>query len=146
MTERDNGDYGSRRVPRWIWAVLVAVVAVGVYLVRPAAQDGTATDGPTVVAEAAVALPRLVDLGADRCVPCKLMAPILVELAGEYQGRLEVTFIDVWKDPEAGVPYGIKLIPTQIFLAADGSELFRHEGFFAKDDILAKWRELGVEF
>jgi len=39
----------------------------------------------------------------------------------------------------------IGLIPTQVFFAADGSELFRHEGFFGRDDILAKWRELGVE-
>jgi thioredoxin 1 len=36
------------------------------------------------------------------------------------------------------------VIPTQIFYDAAGRELFRHEGFFGKDDILAKWKELGV--
>ncbi len=51
----------------------------------------------------------------------------------------------MWKNPGAGEAYGIKLIPTQIFFAADGTELFRHEGFFATEDILAKWRELGVD-
>jgi thioredoxin 1 len=37
------------------------------------------------------------------------------------------------------------VIPTQIFYDADGRDLFRHVGFFAKEDILAKWKELGVE-
>lgn len=90
-------------------------------------------------------LPRLVDLGADKCIPCKMMAPILKELKKEYEGRMEVQFIDVWKAPDAGKAYQINLIPTQIFFDADGKELFRHEGFFSKADILAKWKELGVE-
>ena len=90
-------------------------------------------------------LPRLVDLGADKCIPCKMMAPILEELKKDYAGTVNVEFIDVWKNPEAGREYGIRLIPTQIFYDASGKELFRHEGFFSKEDILAKWRELGVE-
>lgn len=89
-------------------------------------------------------IPRLVDLGADKCIPCKLMAPILEEMKEQYAGRLEVEFIDVWKNPDAGKDYGIKLIPTQIFYDASGKERFRHEGFFSKEDILAKWKELGV--
>ncbi len=92
-----------------------------------------------------VSLPRLVDLGADKCIPCKMMAPILEELESEQAGVLEVTFIDVWKNPDAAKPFKIKLIPTQIFYAADGRELFRHEGFFAKEDIIAKWAEFGLE-
>lgn len=90
-------------------------------------------------------LPRLVDLGADKCIPCKMMAPVLADLKTNYVGRLEVEFIDVWKKPDAGKPYKIKLIPTQIFFGADGQERFRHEGFFSKEDILAKWKELGVD-
>ena len=62
------------------------------------------------------ALPRLVDLGAGKCIPCKKMAPILEELKKEYAGRMEVEFIDVWKNPDAGKAYGIEMIPTQIFL------------------------------
>ena len=90
-------------------------------------------------------LPKLVDLGADKCIPCKVMAPILEDLKEEYAGRMDVEFIDVWKNPDAGKPYKIKLIPTQIFFDASGKELFRHEGFFGKEDILAKWKELGVD-
>jgi thioredoxin 1 len=73
-----------------------------------------------------------------------MMAPILEELKKEYAGRMEVVFIDVWEKPEAAKPYGIETIPTQIFFDAEGKELFRHVGFFAKDDILAKWKELAV--
>ena len=101
-----------------------------------------------VMASAAPAetkLPKLLDLGAGRCIPCKLMAPILEELKKEYAGKLEVEFIDVWKTPDVAKQYKINLIPTQIFYDASGKELFRHEGFFGKADILAKWKELGVK-
>ena len=90
-------------------------------------------------------LPRLVDLGAGKCIPCKMMAPMLEELKAGYKGRLEVAFIDVWKKPDEAKKYGIKIIPTQIFYDASGKELFRHEGFFSKEDILAKWKELGID-
>jgi thioredoxin 1 len=96
-------------------------------------------------AAAKAKLPRLVDLGAGKCIPCKKMAPILEKLKKEYAGRMNIEFIDVWKEPDAGKPYGIKLIPTQIFYDAEGKEMFRHEGFFSEEDILAKWKELGVE-
>lgn len=90
-------------------------------------------------------LPKLIDLGAGKCIPCKMMAPILEQLKTNYVGKLEVEFIDVWKDPDAGKQYGVEVIPTQIFYDASGKELFRHIGFFAKKDILAKWKELGLE-
>jgi thioredoxin 1 len=89
-------------------------------------------------------LPRLLELGADKCIPCKQMAPILDELKTTYAGQLQVDFIDVWKNPDASERYGVQVIPLQIFFDAAGNERFRHEGFFPKNDILAKWQELGV--
>ena len=74
------------------------------------------------------------------------MAPILEDLKKEYAGRMQVEFIDVWQNPDAGKKYAIQMIPTQIFFDAAGKELFRHEGFFPMKDILAKWKELSVEF
>lgn len=112
--------------------------------------SGTPTPAGVSGASQAVApprpLPRLVDLGAKKCVPCKMMAPILDELAKEYKGRLSVEFIDVWQNPGAGDKYGIQSIPTQVFYDASGKEFFRHEGFYPKEDILAKFREKGVRF
>ena len=104
-----------------------------------------ASDPPQSNAVATAKLPKLLDLGAGKCIPCKMMFPVLDELKKEYAGKLEVEFIDVWVNPDAAKPYGIEVIPTQIFYNADGKELFRHVGFFAKEDILAKWKELGVD-
>jgi thioredoxin 1 len=112
---------------------------------RAAISPGSNTTTAAAPPVAAAKLPKLLDLGADKCIPCKMMAPILEELKREYAGRLEVEFIDVWKNPEAGQRYGIRMIPTQIFYDADGKELYRHVGFISKEDILSKWKELGVE-
>jgi thioredoxin 1 len=114
--------------------LLLFLIAIGL---------GRAAEAPTAAPRSA--LPRLVDLGADKCIPCRMMTPILAELAKEYAGQLEVRFVDVWKNREEGESYGIRVIPTQIFFDATGKERFRHEGFFAKKNILAKWKELGVE-
>ena len=103
-------------------------------------------EGGPVVGSEDRALPRLVDLGADKCVPCKMMAPILEELRETCAGQLQVDFIDVWKDPAPAKQYGIRVIPTQIFFDENGTELFRHQGFMSGEDILAKWAELGYEF
>ncbi len=98
------------------------------------------------ISSAAEKLPHLIDLGADKCIPCKMMAPILDELGTEFAGQLKVTFIDVWKNRDQGAEYGVRMIPTQIFYDPDGKELYRHQGFFGKEEILTKWRELGYEF
>jgi len=90
-------------------------------------------------------LPTLIDLGADKCIPCKMMIPVIEELTKEYAGKLQVEFYDVWKDPAPGQKFGIRVIPTQIFLDPNGKELYRHEGYFSKEDILAKWKEFGFE-
>ena len=121
--------------------VLVIGLAGFLYLNRPAVREGPFEESPEIVKN----LPQLIDLGADKCVPCKMMAPILEELGVTFASSFTVEFIDVWKHPEAAEPYGIKLIPTQLFLSPDGEELFRHEGFFSREDILAKWNELGVD-
>ena len=100
---------------------------------------------PEPANEAPASLPRLLELGSVSCVPCKMMAPILDELEATFSGQLTVDFIDVWKQEDIGEQYGLRVIPTQIFFDANGNELFRHEGFYAKEDILAKWAELGVQ-
>lgn len=92
-----------------------------------------------------VKIPKLVDLGASKCIPCKMMAPILEELEKEYKGKMDVVFIDVWKNPDEGSKYKVRVIPTQIFYSPEGKELFRHEGFYSKEDILTKWKELGYQ-
>ncbi len=125
-------------------ALVVAVLAVAVVVVLIARGSGRSAAEPAVATARTRPLPRLVDLGAGKCIPCKQMAPILEELKTEYAGRMDVQFIDVWQDPAAARPFSINMIPTQIFFAADGRELARHEGFMAKDEILAQWNALAV--
>ena len=87
----------------------------------------------------------MVDLGAKKCIPCKMMAPIMEELEAEYKGRAAIVFIDVWENPNAGNDYGISLIPTQIFYDAKGNEVLRHEGFYDKASIISELTKLGVK-
>lgn len=140
---------------------IVAILAVAVVVVIVAKEKGSSPQATTVEGEAGVVgqqaaagspedltgkgRPGLIDLGAGTCIPCKLMAPILEDLKAEYAGTMDVHFLDVHKKPDLAPLYKINVIPTQIFYDAAGQELFRHEGFFAKEDILAKWKELGVD-
>lgn len=80
----------------------------------------------------------LIELGSVKCVPCKMMTPILEEIKKEYPDTVEVVFYDVWT--QAGQPYAeqykIRAIPTQVFLDKNGKEYFRHEGFFPKVELV----------
>ncbi len=108
------------------------------------ANDASEVASTTVEPIAATGLPRLVDLGAKQCIPCKMMAPILEDLMENYADQFQTIFIDVWEHPEQAEKYGIETIPTQIFFDAEGNEQFRHEGFMSKEDILGNWAKLGV--
>ncbi|MDH4196174.1 MAG: thioredoxin family protein [Candidatus Aminicenantes bacterium] len=85
-----------------------------------------------------------IELGADRCIPCKAMQPIMKEIAAEFAGKIQVVFYDVWKDPEPARKYKIQLIPTQVFMDQKGNEIFRHVGFFSKEEILKMLLEKGI--
>ncbi len=111
----------------------------------PANLEARDTPAVPVTVASARAIPRLVDVGADKCIPCKAMAPILAQLRTDYSGRLDVVFVDVWKYPDLAGSYSVRTIPTQIFFGADGRELARHTGFMSREEILAQWKSLGVE-
>jgi thioredoxin 1 len=121
-------------------------------LTLPACGNDTNAKGKdpaaTTTSDAAQKLPKLLDLGSHKCAPCRMMAPTLDELTKEYKGVFDVEFIDVWlpENKDTGHFYGVRLIPTQIFFDAGGTELWRHEGFMSKEDILKKWQELGFSF
>ncbi len=103
---------------------------------------------PSTVPEVPVkGLVTMVDIGARKCIPCKMMAPIMEELEKEYSstGRAAIIFIDVWEHPAEGKKFGIKAIPTQIFYDKEGKEISRHEGFMPKKDIVAMLDKLGVK-
>ncbi len=88
-----------------------------------------------------------IELGSVRCIPCKKMQPIIEEIEKEYKGQVNVVFYDV-RTPE-GRPYAykykIRLIPTQVFLDEDGTEYFRHIGFFPKEELVKVLKQKGVK-
>ncbi len=112
-------------------------------------------------------LPVLIDFGADSCIPCKEMAPVLEELNKELRGKAIVKFVDVWKNNDAAGEVPLRVIPTQFFFDKDGKPYIvdeskfgfvmykhkvteehvftAHEGGMTKEEIMAIFKELGVE-
>ncbi len=87
-----------------------------------------------------------VELGSVRCIPCKMMQPIMKEIEEKYGDEVKVVFYDVWTD--AGRPYAekynIRAIPTQVFLDENGKEFFRHVGFFPREELFEVLKKKGV--
>ncbi len=131
--------------------VVVFVGAVAYFKQSKSADTAQQVTNNTVTPEqvggdvAEQTLPRLLDLGADKCSACKKMAPFLEELRKEYAGKAVIDFIDVLKDPTAEALFEVRIRPTQIFYDRNGEEYWRHEGFLSKDEIKAKFAELGVK-
>ncbi|NLH98123.1 MAG: thioredoxin family protein [Chthonomonadales bacterium] len=124
--------------------LLIAIVAVAQMKPGKQAAGGTGLTDPSPPTSAP-GVPRMLELGSVSCIPCKMMKPVMEELEKEYGPNLKVDFIDVWQDPEAGRRYGVESIPTQILYDADGKEVFRHVGFWPKDEIVAAFAANGVE-
>ena len=79
-----------------------------------------------------------IELGSVNCIPCKMMQPVMKKIETKYPKRVKVIFHDVVAKSgrKYAIKYGIKLIPTQIFLDENGKEFFRHQGFFAEKEIV----------
>ena len=75
------------------------------------------------------------ELGAESCIPCRMMKPIMQDIAAEYPGVVEVIFHDLYRDREIGQRWNVRVMPTQIFLDSEGREFFRHEGFYPKEEL-----------
>jgi thioredoxin 1 len=119
---------------------LILVLTILLCLATAPAHADT-TPLPEVPAKGMVTM---LDLGAHKCVPCKMMAPILKELQKEYDGKAAIVFIDVWQNKNEAKKYGIRAIPTQIFYDKNGKEVKRHVGFMDKKSIEAELKNLGV--
>jgi thioredoxin 1 len=86
----------------------------------------------------------MIDLGAKKCIPCKMMAPIMEKLEKVYHGKADIVFIDVWENNEQAGRFGIRGIPTQIFFDKTGKEVYRHTGFMDEESIIKQLTSMGV--
>ncbi|HNV47083.1 MAG TPA: thioredoxin family protein [Spirochaetota bacterium] len=87
-----------------------------------------------------------VEIGSVNCIPCRMMQPIMKAVEEEYKGQVKVVFHDVWtpQGKRDAMKYGIRVIPTQIFLDKNGVEYFRHEGFYPKEQVVRALKMKGV--
>jgi thioredoxin 1 len=122
--------------------LLAALLALAVAATALAAQGALPVPKLASPAVPVKGMVTMVDLGAKSCIPCKMMAPILVEMEKEYRGKAAVVFIDVREDYDAARKFGIRAIPTQIFYDKTGREVSRHEGLMDKKAISAKLNQL----
>ncbi len=143
-----NVKQGQSSLKTGIAVAACVLVVAGVFFMRresPTKKEKTSSPAVVTAIDSKSALPTLLDLGAGKCIPCRMMVPVLDELEKKYSGKFNVKFIDVHKDSDSAEKWRIRSIPTQIFLDARGKELYRHIGFISGEDILARWKELGVD-
>lgn len=107
---------------------------------KASADSGKVEQSPPTEARPPAEAPLItfIELGSVNCIPCKAMQPVMDSIRQKYPDQVSVVFYDVWT--EEGQPYGrqygIRVIPTQVFLDKDGKEVFRHEGFFPEEELL----------
>ncbi len=104
------------------------------------------TAAPQPKTEAAVAntnLPKLWDFWAVWCPPCKQLKPIVEALEKEYEGKIEITSINVDEDKGLSEQFNVQAIPTLVFLDASGKELSRIVGLVPRDTIVGRFKTHG---
>lgn len=85
--------------------------------------------------------PVLVDFWAEWCAPCRIIAPIVDEIASEFSDQLKVGKVDVDGNPQVSMNYGIRSIPT-LLIFKDGKPVEQLIGAVAKETILEKVKPL----
>ena len=78
-----------------------------------------------------------IELGSVKCIPCRQMQPVMASIERRYGDQIAIVFHDVWKPDQRkfAEQYGVRVIPTQVFLDREGKEFYRHEGFYPEGEI-----------
>lgn len=179
MENNEKEGLSKNRVLKIIIPIFIVAVIIGIWFFKNNDKTletiDTNPDFALLVTETldleqlkSYGLPILIDFGADSCIPCKEMEPILEKLNEELQGKAVVRFVDVWKYPELAQDYPISVIPTQIFFDQEGKpytpsdpqnsqmKMFTtkdtnehvfttHEGGMTEEMILEALKEMGLE-
>lgn len=86
----------------------------------------------------------MIDLGAKKCIPCKMMMPVMDKIEKAYKDKAHIAFIDVWENRDQVSRFKIRSIPTQIFFNKKGEEVYRHVGFLDEKSIIKQLTKMGV--
>jgi thioredoxin 1 len=126
---------------------IILFFLAGLLSVSCSAANQKADENSKNTAAAENYLVTFVELGSVRCIPCKMMQPVMKDIEKDYAGQVKVVFYDVWT-PEGepfAASFNIRVIPTQVFLDKEGKEYFRHEGFFPKEELVKILKQKGVK-
>lgn len=128
-------------------ALIGVVVLAGCGESTGAAESSAAPLATPTSADSPTATPKVtfVELGSDKCIPCKEMRPVMDAIERTFGGQVKVVFYDVWEDEAPAREYGIQMIPTQVFLDDKGVEFHRHTGFYPQETIEALLIERGLK-
>jgi thioredoxin 1 len=126
-----------------ILIVTLLLLFTPLFLHQPSFSQSSVERIPKDIAKAP--LPKLLDFGRGKCIPCKAMAPVLKELSEEYKDRVIIKIIEIDQELNLTRANRIRLIPTQIFFDAKNQEIYRHEGFMGKEQIKAMFQKMGVQ-
>ena len=88
--------------------------------------------------------PVLVDFGANSCLPCRQLRPVLKEIGTEYLEKAKIIVIDVYKYQNLAREYKVIMLPTLVFFDSNGKEVFRNVGLMEKEKIVGKLKEIGM--
>jgi len=80
-------------------------------------------------------LPAVVKLGSDSCGPCREMNPVMAELSRQYSGRIVFLIVDVYKNQGLASKYGVRVIPTIVYINASGKAVAYSEGYAPVDQM-----------
>lgn len=179
MIARMKVEGAVANMKKFIVVIVILIAIGGIWAVKnsPVDPEAEASDSDSdlhVTAEIDLeelkshGIPIIIDFGADSCIPCKEMAPVLRELNQDLQGKAIIRFVDVWKYPDLARGYPITVIPTQVFINAEGKPYVpenpnamplkqyklkdtdehvftTHEGGMTKEQMLAVLKDMGMK-
>jgi len=126
----NNKENKTKLVLKFMVPILIIGVILGIFILKSSEQKLMADTTDEFALEATAidleqlksyGLPIVIDFGADSCVPCKEMAPVLKKLNKEMQGKAIIKFVDVWKNKNAATNFPVDLIPTQLYFDKNGN-------------------------
>ena len=114
--------------------ITIAIIA-SIALISCQKQSNPSPAAKPAVTNSATAKIKFLEIGSDKCIPCKQMKVVTENIVIKYGDELAFQYIDIYENKDVADDYKVQLIPTQIFYNQKGVEIFRHVGYFPEEKI-----------